>query len=312
MISATKAYDGPTLVHMGYIKTATTTLQNTVLNNPEFGFSMPAGMVSRGYMMEWLVVSDEYTFDPAELAENIDKMEKPVREKGLVPVWSGESLIGSPLSRQYAGAQAIRRLKATGRDFCILLSFREQKSFALSAYREKVKRSTLSLEHFIGTGTEDLSFRSHLRPEFLEYDRAVRALQETFGKDRILACPFEWHTSEPDAFLAELQRLVGLPVGQKMPKEWHNKGLGGTSLVCLRFMNRFINYDPLNQYERPFTRLSHRGIRLMNRLAPKALDRRIERGWKTRIEARYGDSFAESNRRLAALIDRDLSRYGYY
>lgn len=307
-----ETYTGPTLVHMGYIKTATTTLQHVVLNNPEFGFSMPAGLRSRGHMMEWLVVSDGYKFDPARMAEEIDEMERPVREKGLVPVWSGESLIGSPLSRQYSGPEAIRRLKASGRNYCVLLSFREQKSFALSAYREKIKRSSLPLEHFIGTGGEDLAFRSHLRPEFLEYDRAVEALMDAFGKERVLACPFEWHTREPDAFLAELHRLVGRPAGAEMPKAWFNKGLGGTALVSLRFLNRFIEYDPLNREEGALARLGHRGIRLINRLAPAALNKRIENGWKAQIAARYGDSFKDSNRRLAALIDRDLSPYGYY
>lgn len=312
MTLQTTAYEGPALVHMGYIKTATTTLQNVVLNDPAFGFSMPVGMKSRGHMMEWLVVSDEYTFDSARLSAEIDAMERPVRDKGLVPVWSGEALIGSPLSRQYCGPRVIRRLKATGRAFAILLSFREQKSFALSAYREKIKRAPLSLRHFIGTGMEDLSFRSHLRPEFLEYDRAVEALIDAFGQDRVLVCPFEWHTREPDAFLAELQRLVGLPTGARMPSEWYNKGLGATALCSLRWLNHFIEYDALSSEEKPLIRLGHRGIRLINRVAPKALDQRIEQNWKAAIEARYGNSFADSNRRLADLIGRDLSQYGYY
>ncbi|MEM7239649.1 MAG: hypothetical protein AAF501_17725, partial [Pseudomonadota bacterium] len=161
----TGRYDGPSIFHVGYIKTGTTFLQNQVFCRPEFGLAIAGGAASRSQLITEFVLSDGYGFDPAATNARLVGLEEDSRARGLVPVWSDETLLGNVVERRYDGQVSAARILALAMPKKVLITIREQRSFALSAYREYVKQGGRNtLEHFIGSGQEPVSFTPILRP----------------------------------------------------------------------------------------------------------------------------------------------------
>src|SRR5690606_25747219 len=99
----------------------------------------------------------------------------------------------------------------------VLITVREQRSFALSAYREYIAQGGANpLRDFIGTGQEPESFTPILRPEFLMYDRVVAHCQTLFGDENLLVLPYELLRRDPPAYLARLRDFLRLqgPAGE--------------------------------------------------------------------------------------------------
>ena len=62
----------------------------------------------------------------------------------------------------------------------------------ISSYREFIMLGgTLSLEDFVGTGHEPLSFTPILREDFLAYDFVVGYYQELYGRQNVLVLPID-------------------------------------------------------------------------------------------------------------------------
>jgi hypothetical protein len=184
-------YNGHALLHVGFIKTGTTSLQETLFSNAKLGFELVGGGDNRALSVNWFRAHNDYSFDTEALRAIIQMSEQPIRARGLVPVWSEETLLGDPLVTDYCGPEVLWRLGQLGLNVKILITIQKQESFALSAYREALRFGRHRLSDFIGTGEEELSMRPILRPEFLEYDQVVSAYQREFGSDRCCVLPLE-------------------------------------------------------------------------------------------------------------------------
>ncbi|MDF2233221.1 hypothetical protein P2H44_11725 [Albimonas sp. CAU 1670] len=104
---------------------------------------------------------------------------------------------------------------------------------------------------------------------------------------------------------------TGRPLPARPPKDRANVRRGGAALIVARTLNAVVTRSPLTPRRSLAERAAKRLLRVVDRAAPAALDRRIVEGWSARIAARYAGSFAESNRRLEALTGLDLRPYGY-
>lgn len=298
------------LMHVGYIKTGTTYLQHEVFSRPETGFALAGGVLNRALLVEHLVASDGYRFDPAETAHQF-RAEAETVPTGCIPVWSDETLLGNPLQVRYHGPVVLNRLRRIGVPFKVLISIREQKSFSYSAYIEYLKRGAHSLLDFIGDGSEQTSFRPILNPEFLEYDVAVRAWQEVFGTENVLVLPYELLRAQPETFMDTLCRFAGVEGRLGLSGATVNKGMSAKAMVVNRAMNRFLLRSPRHQRASLSLRAGLRLIKVVDKVPSHALDRHIEGKWRAAIHERFDGAFTQSNRRLAHLTGLDLRALGY-
>lgn len=304
-------YSGPALLHVGYIKTGTTTLQETMFSNAGMGFELVGGTDNRALLVNWFRAHNDYKFDAVKLRDEMLRREDDIRQKGLIPVWSEETLLGDPLVNDYCGPEVLWRLGQLKRDLKVLITIRKQESFALSGYREALRFGRYRLRDFIGTGTEDLSMRPILRPESLEYDQAIQAYQEVFGKKNCLVLPLELLQRDPAEYSRLLCRSMDLPTTLPLDQAPRNVGRGGTALAMARVLNGLYVVSPLTFEASLSRRIVDKILNIINRLAPAALDAKIEAGWRNHIAVRYSGRFAQSNRKVEALTGLDLSALGY-
>lgn len=304
-------YDGPALFHVGYPKTASTFLQRRVFDNAGLGFGLAGGASNRAQLVAWFKTDDAYLQDPAQIRSEIANAEAPLRACGLVPVWSEETLLGNPLQRIYDGAWVLERLSRVAPGARVLITIRNQLDLALSAYREHLKLGRHSLQDFIGTGSEPRSYHPILREDYLAFDRAVAAYQDVLGQDNVCVLPQEMLRQAPTAFFERLFTFTELPVQAVQSDQRLNAGLGGTGLRAARTLNALVVRSPLSNRASLAERLVRRTTRLVDRIAPHALDRRIEAAWRAQIATRYAGRFDASNTRLAQLAGLDLAALGY-
>ena len=300
------------LFHVGYIKTATTYLQNQIHRGEIPGLALGAGEETRAQLVANFILADDYGFDPEISRQRLAPFNQEIQRLGSLPVWSEETLLGNPPSSRYDGYLNARKIKASYPDARILITVRKQQDIALSIYREYVLGGgTLQLEQFIGRGDETLSYSPPLRSEFLHYDRAVSHYIELFGKERVLVLPQELLSSEPETYFRLLSNFTGknLPVPQRASRD-HSAEHYFTFQVR-RTLNPFFPKNPCKPANSGARKSLNRVLFHLNRLPGiQRSNRRFDR-FKDRIRQRYQGIFPASNRKLMDLTGLPLDRLGY-
>ncbi len=309
--SETAGYQGPALLHVGYIKTGTTYLQQTIFADESLGFALVGGDQNRALLVSWFRARNDYDFDAEALKTEMRALEEPIRMRGLIPVWSEETLLGDPLVSDYCGPAILAQLKQLDLDVKVLITIRRQEGFALSGYREALRYGRYRMRDFIGTGKEELSMRPILRPEFLCYDIALAHYRNTFGAANCTALPLEMLRSDPVGYANVICRLMDRPDATNVDAAPRNVGRGATALTVARVLNGLYTVSPLT-FQRSLThRMVDKVLNIINRLAPAALDRRIETTWRKQIDDAYENRFADSNRRLEEMTGLVLQQFDY-
>lgn len=302
----------PVLIHVGFVKTATTFLQRKVFSGTNGELELAAGAETRAQTVQNILLADDYTFDPAGTRARMEAIAAPVRARGKLPVWSEEMLLGNPPSGRYDGFSNARKAKAAYPDARVLITIRRQQSIALSMYREYVLGGgALPIRCFIGTGDEPISHTPILRPEFLCFDRAIGHYRELFGPERVLVLPQEMLADDPPRYLAALSEFTGRPIMSDLQPGREHVGEGYPALVLRRAFNRLTVLDPTRPGRRGLAAVTNRIVRLFNRLTPAALNAALLRRYERTVEARYPGLFADSNRETAAMTGLPLADYGY-
>lgn len=302
----------PTLIHVGYIKTGTTYLQNQILSQPDSGLELAAGQATRAQTVHNILLADDYEFNATDIRDKMEDIASPIRARGSIPVWSEETLLGNPPSGRYDGFSNARKTKAIFPDARILITVRRQQSIALSMFREYILgNGTLPIKSFVGTGQEALSFTSILRPEFLLYDRAIRHYQELFGADRVLVLPQEMLASDPKGYVSLLSSFVGRGGLTASLHRREHVGEGDLALAIRRIANRLIVNDHTTPGRQGVVKLVNRAIRLVNKLTPQRVNAKLSQRSKDIVKARYTGFYIASNRETAKLTGLNLKDYGY-
>lgn len=302
----------PVLLHVGYIKTATTFLQNQVFAGPGEGLELAVGKETRGHLVQEILLADDYDFDGAAARAWLESLAAPVRARGNLPVWSEEMLLGNPPSRRYDGFANARKLQATYPQARVLITIRKQQAIALSIYREYVLGGgALPLAGVIGTGQEARSYTPVLRPDFLHFDRAIRHYMRLFGAENVLVLPQEMLKADPEGYFGALSRFTGCEIAHDAPRANEHVGESFSTLRLRRLTNRFIVKDPTCRGRQGFDALSDRALRRYDRAISPRSDDRLRQGFQAQIEARYRGVFAGSNRRTAELTGLRLGDLGF-
>ncbi|MEM7220617.1 MAG: hypothetical protein AAF515_19805 [Pseudomonadota bacterium] len=193
----------------------------------------------------------------------------------------------------------------------LLLIIRRQDDYAKSMYRQYVKSGgTRPLAQFLGANGHTPLFA----PDRYRYAALVDALQRSFARVRVI--PFELLRENEGQFLGTVSDFLGAPPPDKPMSRRNSTRMGSAGLNLCRVLNRLFT-SPLN----PAGVLPGIPIRRgggWRTLSPVAL---LQDHWpSTRAktsaahQALFATVLAEANsdnRRLEALIDQDLARYGY-
>jgi len=295
----------PLLFHVGYHKTATTWLQNTVFQ-PEHRF---AQVLDHPEIFKTIVNPHGLHFEAglvrALMAERIT-----AAPDSSVSVVSLESLSGSPFSGGRESDDFARRLAEISPDAKILITIREQCRIIASVYMQYLSRGgTEPAEQFF-SGNKVEAFHG-FDPRNFEYDRLVALYQSLFGAENVLVLPFETIARDQAAALGVLGKFIQNPSLEK----WENRPPRAVSypeiaVPVLRRINHF-RASPLNRA--PFLNFGRVG-EFAYRVAGGGV-RRIFRAKNRPVTSvamkKFSGQFRGSNTRLQAMLAHPVDLSGY-
>jgi hypothetical protein len=303
--------DFEVVLHVGHPKTATTWVQDNIFGNPRSGFIVPWTQTRARAIAAFVTVNPYW--QKAQWARSLFAEElESLADDPRVPVISDETLCGDPFQRRYNGRDVADRIYRAFPRAKVLIGIREQKSMAISAFREYIALGgTLTLKDFIGVGDEPISFTPILREDFLAYHYVVDYYQRLYGSENVLVLPIEQLQRDRAGYVQTLRRFCGCP-GEFNTNAGPNRvGWSAITLAARRMLNPLVPVSPLSLGGRQMpTRIANRLCGAIDHM-PRRWGAAIERRWKDQVARRYAGTFRESNRRLAELTDLDLAALGY-
>lgn len=272
------------LVHVGYHKCASTSLQHHVFR--------PCPQIA--YTREARIALDP-DFNQAEAFWHFNAGHDPKRL-----VLTSEGLCGVDYQRfdsAEAFAQFPGRIHATQPQAKILLIIRKQPEILRSYYTESIIKfaNTQPFAYFY-----ERAFTNH----FLNFDEPVARYRELFGSEKVLVLPLEMLKSDQQGFKARLSEHLELDVtGYQIPRS-----NAGGSLLANEVIRR-LNYGFRLVGDQ---RHIHRAKKHLRLCLGKCLGKRSYSVYGEGEQERLRAYFRESNERTSEMIGIDLiGQYGY-
>lgn len=302
----------PLLIHVGYHKTATTWLQNRVFV-PEFHFWQ---VMTHKEIFDTVIAPHGLDFDPAPVRRIVAERVAAAPAGAAVDVISLEALSGLPFFGGRESDDLARRLKAALPEARILLTIREQHAIIASVYMQYLLRAgTQSAEAFFDGTPYDGYFAFSARN--FEYDRLVGLYQDLFGPEQVLVLPQELIARDQAAAVALLTRFSGnapLAAAGWTPVRERGVSYPQYAVPLLRRANYFrreaMNLNPMIDLG-PLGRLLYRGAGWLARRPVLPASWSKAKPVTDLVRRRFGGRFADSNRRLAAMLQHPVSLKGY-
>ncbi len=316
--------DEPVLVHVGLHKTATSWLQQHYFPIAGNGFWVPPVPGPAKYPVKqigYMIVSGvrgrlmtEDEFDSGWLREILSGFDKPAGEAAVI---SNERLAGHPDSNGFDREMLARRIKAVFPKARVLVTIREQNSIIMSNYMQYLKNGGWHtperyLQPFSDTRQPVLTL------QYWNYDRLVSQYVSIFGPGDVLVLPQEMLRTNPREFLRRIAAFAGVAPPRTFatgvesnPRRPHASSY---LLRGLTFLNR---KSSVNAYKPSILGRSAGKVfetsakSLVRVLTPDAVEKHVQQSLTGRINAIVGDTFRESNRRLARKVDFDPADFGY-
>jgi hypothetical protein len=310
---------GPILVHIGYHRTATKWLRGVVFENPSTGFSL-VGKDLADQAVKRLFIERPLDFDAVGLRGAFDPLLANAEAAGLIPVLSTPSLSGHPFSGGRDSKEIADRLKQVFPEARVLIVIREQRSMIVSTYKQYVKAGgACTLSRFLDPPPK---WRI---PAFdfghFEYDRLIRYYRSLYGREAVLALPYEQFVEDRRAFVQSIAELAGHSVPQdvlqRISVSPRNKARSALATSVSRPLNHLcpatdVNPSPVLESTLMLSLASRvRKVDLRKIAATRALAVRSEKRLRNQIAEAVGDRYAASNRATAELIGVDLGAYGW-
>lgn len=206
------------LIHPGFIKTGTTTLQVGLFGRHPQILNLARPFASHQEEARFSALSrDDLLFDLSTIhAPEDDGRVQVVSVENLARVTRGTSKPGR--------AEIARRLKELWPEAAILFTIRNQQSAVPSFFSRH--RTTLigAPEPYRG---RPVTFENWFRNEaerglrgglgMFDYWPVVDVYREVFGPDRVTVLPAEWLFSDPEHFARQLSALLDIPAAEIVP-----------------------------------------------------------------------------------------------
>jgi Sulfotransferase family len=320
-MQTTADFAAPVLVHIGYHKTGTKWLRAALFEDPSTGY----GLISKETRPVRSLVRDRpLDFDPVRTRSRLDPLIDEARAAGLVPVVCWGRLAGHAYSGGYDCKEIASRLKAVLPDARILVVIREQRGVILSTYKQYVRSGGVcSVEHFLHPATDRGWRVPGFELGYFDYDRLIRHYQSLYGRDSVLAIPYEQLVEDRGAFIARIAEFADRPVSDEIVEQARalipaNTAKTALNLAVRRGLNQLgprteINPAPLLESKR-LSRVGtnlRKKVKLPHSRALDALGNRSEARLRRAVSEAVGDHYVESNRVTSELIGLDLASYGW-
>ncbi len=308
---------GP-LIHIGYHKSGTTWLQRYLFQDAASGFAWDGKRTDSP--VHRLVSARPLEFRAAEAAAEFARPQAKARKRGLVPVVSLERLSGHPFSGGYDSKEIAQRLFEVFPDGRVLMVVREQKAMLLSTYKQYVKAGgAMPLPRFLDPPV----YRRPRIPPFdlrhFEYHRLLACYGELFGRERVLALPYERLARDGLGMVAAIAAFAGarpapgaleaLPFAARV-----NTATSAPAVMLQRVVNRlFVTSDVNPMPLAPWKGAAglRRKVAELGGRAPLAMQDRLESRLREQVARAAQGRFGESNRILGEMMGVDLAAFGY-
>jgi hypothetical protein len=302
----------PLLIHIGYHKTGTTWLQNRLFNNETLGFYSPWGSQSH-LAIEHFVICNPFRFDPSAASAAFKPGIDEAHRKGCAPVITHEDLCGYPVYGRYYGKETLERLHAAFPKAKIVVGIREQTASIVSHYRQYIRQGGhRTITDFFGDPGKT-GFAPICRPDHFEYNLIISHCMKLFGKEDVLVLPLEMLRENPELYLNSIYQFSDLDTEGMPEMTLSNVGWGGFTLTVSRSFNSF-NFgeaDWSKTRQSLSFRVASKTLQFIDRLTPRFIHKRFERGIACRAEDLCGDYYAKSNREVAEITGLPLRELGY-
>jgi len=294
----------PTILHIGYPKTATTWLQDvffpSVLN---FSF------ISWREANRLILNTDCLAYNPKIINEEFHKNRN---RNLLISSEFFSTSINSGFNYGYFSAGIAHKLKETFPDATVIIFIRRQQSLIPSAYQQYVKNGgTFSFRRWLYSG-EVFSF------EHLLYDRLIEYYKSLFSDKQVRVYLYEDFKNDSKQFIHRFSLEHGLEVDwDKVTYSPVNKGLRIYCMPILKAVNHF--------YKKPVGRkrfvchipgMTSVGRGVIKYLNPMPIFGHYltENEFLRPKDMEYIKNFyANSNRNLTRYFDSEvLEQYGYF
>lgn len=293
-----------TLIHIGMPKCGSTWLQRQLFR-PVNGYAKRYGPLESNLAF---ISPPPFQWAPPPPSHKL------TRAGDRVPLISGETLAGNPLTGGADAEMILQRLKRALPHARILIVIREQLAMLRSLYQLLVNwGSPYNLRTLLASPLPGSAPR--FDPQYLCYDHLIEAYQSTFTRDRVLVLPYEQFVRDADQFIDSINRFAGIDRTQYPTRvdtdKVANSGRGLASLEIKRCYNRFIartTFDPGGAN-------APRGIQSRGNFSPwtpRQVSQWQERRFRrTALGVLGRDYYAQSNARTQSLTGLDLNALGY-
>lgn len=305
------------LLHLGLHRTGSTWLQQRVFDGRD---GRPTPMVpDRAESARRIVLAREEDFDADELRRWLAERVESVWRAGGVPVLSNERFSGNPHSGWFDAQRTFDRLAEVLPEAKVLLVLREQRDLVRSLWLQYVRiGGPASLRDYLRAPDPGDHRAPCFDPSFLRFDRLVESLDRRFGREQVLAIPYDRLRRDPRDFLARIGAFLGTeipPPEHAEAKVYASPGFVAASLqrrVNLWCVRSTLHRAPPLPSPR-LARLSGVLASVAGRLASPLLESSRRRAAAALVEARLAEvpGLRESNARLAERIGEDLRGFGW-
>lgn len=284
------------LVHVGYPKAGSTTLQAWFESHPEIVFAHDAigGVTSAEGIAVQVAVTES---PPRWVVTSAERLIVPAIES------NGPIAPTEPIAARRQRVCA--RLREMFGDATILIVTRGFRSIIASSYSQTLRWGpALSVEEFVSLYQESPECEGSRAADGLDYDAALRLYADTFGAENVVVLPYELLRDDPVGFLARLEQRLGLePRSERAP--WHNASLSGAEQYWYLRLSRGVERATAG-LGRPGRRLRRtyyrRAIRTGRLKRPAAVLSRALRTPTVNPADQIPDEMVESCRGLASSL----------
>ena len=302
-------------IHVGYPKTATTTLQKRL-------FARHPGICYLGKPLTGKLLDIEYrmlNLDSIQFARALPEL----REMFLAVMQQCHDTRNALLSHEgflrvtrYSGhdiGRTAERIKqvfsepvADGFETHVLITIRKQVDIIPSYFFDSVSRSPRRFRQFLADSLENPLYGYF---SSLFYDAVIRYYCMLFGRDRVTVMPFEAFITGRDDFLKTLAGHLEIDYGTCLELasggSYNTKARSGSGYRLTA--NEYL-LDQINRYWPQLAGLPRSLRLLLKRIPMKNYVFAMTPADRDRVHA----LFAEANKRLSEEFDLQLEDYGYY
>lgn len=322
------------IIHPGYPKTGSTTLQGTVF--PDlcrahgwyyFGkeYAADGSSATTQLVRQFLrafphwdeiyiqhnrdrILADYELFDTSTIFVSLEEL--------ILRSLKGDVTEDGPVCDDlFAAFRKLKALFSSADEIQVILTIRRQRELVPSLYAQ-------GYNHFFrripGTKTIE-SYLSHLSPDSsyprlfspLYYAAAVAELRNIFGTESVLVLPFELLRDEPDTFFGRLGAFLGQPYEPQEMRRLNTRRVGSgwksrnvTLLAGLRRLKKRLGIRgslPKKMQPRITGALRNVSLRKPREITISEEQQRL-----------IDQVFAASNTQLDRMIDSDLGKWEYY